>query len=776
MLIRNVLTRRAEAAMQHFMVFFLVLVLPCLASADGINGYLEYNYGTSKLNSSDISSTTSSKSTSLSQRYSLELDKSLTSTIRMSMGANAQLSGGDSELNGLTSHVTSSRVSPHIDLAYANGFFSGGTGFSRRIENSKSNEISSPTTYSDSYSTRLTWMPEDLPSINLVYSSFDNYDENHVSQDTNSKSLTFSSRYKPLKSLDLAYSGNNSTATNRLSGFETNSLSQSMRADYSDIFFKDRVVVSSSYNISTQKATATNNGATGTGGGSLLPPELVNSNIVSTFFTTTKSFESSADTPNFSGTNFLTSNPLPVDTVVLSSPSIPALPDRANLGVRFTLNQAVNIIRLLVTANTFTPNHVFTGADNTAVAAAFSGKIKVYSSTDGNSWTAVPSPPDIPFGLFSSRISPFQPTLAFELRLPNSVQATFMKIEIEPVGNILLSDGPLQKMSLASLELFLQNQTTVIPVGSSRTTNQVAGAYNLNLRARLWDIPTVTFDSGFTLNHNKPDSAPFSYRYSLSNGLGFYHIFSPTISTSGRVSRQDDINPSNNTSNSSNSLSLSLGATPLTTLSGSLNYSARQDKSDTTSKTSQSLSMFSSAELYRGVSLGLNVSGSMTSDNTGKKQQSVTSSMGINLVPHRVMSINIGASDLESWSSGGDTRADSKSSYNRSIDAAITYNPVQAIYLFGTVNIVAQSNQKTQTAQSIGGGWSPFRDGALQLNVSYREAIQPDGTTDKSFSNSAHLTIRPGMSLDISFLVSSSSGVTQKSDNQSLSSSFRASF
>jgi len=758
-------------------LLMLFLALPGPAAADGISGTLEYNYGASQSKSSDASGSTSSKSTSLSERYSLELDKSFTTTIRMSAGANVQTSSGDSETNGLTSHSTSSRISPHIDLGYANGFFSGAAGFSRRIEDSKSNGVSSVTNYADSYSSRLSWMPEDFPNLNLIYSSFDSYDESRLSQDNNSTSLTVSTRYKPLQSLDLNYSGNSTTSTNRLSGFKTDSLTQSVRADYNDIFFKDRIAVSSSYTIATQKSLATNNGAsTPSASSSLLPPVLVNSNIDTFFFTTTKSFDLSTDKPDFSGTNFRISNPLPGDSVVISSLTIPAIPDRTNLGMKFSLNQSVNIIRLLVSTSTFTPNHLFTATDNTAVASAFFGKIRVFTSSNGSSWTAVPNPPNITFNSFPSAIPPFLPTPAFELRLPSPVQANFIKIEIEPVGNILLSDGQLLKMSITSMELFLQDQNTIIPVGASRSSSQIGGAYNLNLRARLWDVPTVSFDSGFDLHHTKTDSSQFAYRYALSNGLSIYHVFSQTLSSSARLSRQDDINPAETSHASSNSLSVSLAATPLPTLSGTLNYSARQDKSSTTSKTSQSLNMSNSADLYRGVSLGLNVGGSLSSDNSGKEQRSMISSLGVNLLPHRSMSINIGVSDQESWAAGGDTKADSKSSYNRSLDATVTYNPVQAVYLFGTFNIIIQSQQKTQTAQSLGGSWSPFKDGALQLNVSYREGIQPDGTKDRTFSNSAHLTIRPGMSLDVSYLIASSVGVAQKSDNQSVSSSFRASF
>jgi hypothetical protein len=780
MLNRIALTCRAETAI----LFFLLLVLPCTASADGVNGYLEYNYGTSKNNSSDVTGSTSTKSTNLTQRYSLEINKSLTSTLNLAMGANAQFNTGDSETNGSTltdgptkSHSTSSRISPHIDLGYANGFFGGGASFSRRMEDAKSNGVSTPTTYADSYSTRLTWMPEDFPNLNLIYSSFDRYDENRVTQDTNSTSLTFSSRYKLLRSLELNYSGNHSTTTDRLSSFETDTLTQSLRADYNDIFFKDRVMVNSSYNVSTQRTTATNNGSSSS---QLLLTRVI---IGPFFYATTALTDLSASTPDFN--TAASSNALPAN-VVISAPTVPTN-NRVNLEMQVSFAGKVNIIRVLVSPTFFnsssrdlTTNLGMKADDYVKIGNVFANNnIKVYTSQNGSLWELW-APTAITFktvDIVNSATGATTTGPAFELQLQNTAKtATYIKVEILPVGNIILSDGPLQKLTVTSLEAYFQDQTTTIKPGTSRTSNQISGAYNLNLRARLWDVPTVTFDSSFDLNHTKSDTTPFAYRYSLSNGLSLYHVFTPTLSTSGRLSRQDSINPSDNTSDSSSSFSISLAATPLPTLNGTLNYSARQDKSDTTSKTSQSLGMSSSAELYRNINLGFNINGSLSSDNTGKEQQSVISSLGVNLVPHRTVSFNFGASDQENWSSGGDTRADSRTSYNRSIDATITYNPIQAVYLFGSINIVAQSHQKTQTAQSIGGAWSPFRDGALQLNISYREGIQADGTKDTTFTNSAHLTIRPGMFLDIAYLIATSAGVTQKNDVQSLSSTFRASF
>ena len=87
------------------------------------------------------------------------------------------------------------------------------------MEDAKSNGLATPTTYSDSYSGSLNWMPVDFPTFSLIYSSFDRYDENRTSLDTTTTSYTLSSRYKPLKSLDLSYAGNQTTTTDRVKVF-----------------------------------------------------------------------------------------------------------------------------------------------------------------------------------------------------------------------------------------------------------------------------------------------------------------------------------------------------------------------------------------------------------------------------------------------------------------------------------------------------------------------------------------------------------------------------
>src|SRR6185369_8103123 len=110
-------------------------------------------------------------------------------------------------------------------------------------------------------------------------------------------------------------------------------------------------------------------------------------------------------------------------------------------------------------------------------------------------------------------------------------------------------------------------------------------------------------------------------------------------------------------------------------------------------------------------SLSLTGGGSMASDTTGIDQKSLTVTSGLNMQPHRNLSINLSASDSRAWSS---TTGKAESfSTTQSGDLSVTFNPLPSIYLFGSYTINAQTSRKTQTARSIGGSWSPFRGGAL---------------------------------------------------------------
>ena len=753
-------------------VAVICLLMSCatIAAADGIGGYAEYNYSLLDSKLSDTNSTTKTKSSSLNQRYSLVLDKSIFPTLRLSATGNFETSNANNDIDSVTTTSTSSRINTNADLSYTNGIFNGGTGLSKRKETAKSNGVSTPALLSDTYNVRFGWKPDELPSLDIIYTRFNNYDENHSAIDTVASTATLSSRYKPYETLDMNYSANYTALNSKLNGSESQSLGQSLRTSYSDIFFKDRISLSSSYTIALQDTTTSNKG--NSSGNGVLPPTL--KSIDQLYFALTAISDNATITPPLGGPLNLNSTPT-VSGTVISDASLTTV--RNNIGLKSNFS-AVSIIRLPVVISVIA-GHTINALDYTNINNAFgldsgaTSKIKVYQSpsSDGANWQPLPVT-SITFGTMTN---PTTGVLSdgFEIRPATDIPATtLIKVEIESVRNVTINVF-VQKISLFVPEVYFQDTTiSSLKAGQSRSSSQMSGLFGMNLKTRLLTTPTLFYDIGFNLDHTKSDVQAFTYRYTVVNGLNLNHRLSQTLSTSARVAREDAVSPTAGAS-SSNSASISLSSQTLPTLSQSATYGFREESSAGISRISHSMNLSNSAELYRGIYLSLAGGGSTVTNSTGSNQKSLTVTSGLNLTPHKTVSINLSASDSENWASS--SGKPETSSATRTGDLSATYNPFPAIYLFGSYVINAQTNRKTQTAQSIGGSWSPFRGGALLLNTSYRENIDNSGSKDSAFVQGLRWNIRAGWYLDVSYLMSRNSVTTQKTDTQVFNAALRLS-
>ena len=749
----------------------MFLIAPAVAVAEGISGYAEYNYSLLDATTTDTTGITMTKNASFNQRYSLTLDKNVFPTLRLSAVGSFETNAADNDTDGQTSSASTSRINTTTDLSYSNGMFNGGGGFSRRQETSRANESPSSTIFFDSYNARFGWRPEDFPTLDLLYSTFNNYDEHRTAQDSTASTTTLGSRYKPHETTDMNYSATYSTLDSRLAGLESHSLNQSLRTTYSDTFFKERIGVSSSYTIATQETETRNNGGSATTGGELLP--LGQRTINQLFFATTAVSDIAATTPTLGGLQNLNSVTT-VSTTVISADTLS--PIRNNVGMKSSFS-AVNIIRMPVIITPIV-GHTISTQDYTDITSAFrlgtatTSRVKVYQSPafDGVNWKLLPAA-TITFGALSNPLTGVLND-GFEIRLGETLPpTTIIKVEIESVQSVAIN-AFIQKITLAAPEVYLQ-ETTPLKPGQSRSSSQLSGLYDMNLKARILNIPAIFYDVGFNLDHTKSDSQAFTYRYSIINGLSLNHRFSPTLGTSARLAREDGVDPVAG-ARWSNSASISLSAQPLPTLTQSVNYGFRQEADAGITKSTHSANLSNSAELYRGISLSLTGGGSMATDTTGSDQKSLTVTAGLNLQPHKNLSVNLSGSDSRAWSSGTDKPVSSSSTQTG--DLAITFNPLPNIYLFGSYTINAQTSRKTQTARSIGGSWSPFRGGALLLNTSYRENIDNSGNKDSTTVQSLRWNIRSGWFLDLSYLMSTDTTTTRTTDTQVFNTALRLSF
>lgn len=724
-------------------LFILLLAsLPIDAAADGISGSLEYNYGTFNTKNTDVTGTSKSKSTNFNQRYSLRLENALTTTLKLSAGTTIQQGKSWGETDGEDSTSTTTRIAPYASLAYANNMISAGGGFNRNKVSSKQNELSNPAKYTDTYNAYFNWKPEDLPTLSLLFTNLDAYDESRTAADLNSKSLFLSSRYKPLKNLELNYANMFTTTTNQLQGYEATSFSQSMMARYSDAFFANRVVLGTGYSISLQDSTLKNSGTSGE-----VPEQVA---ALGGFFAI------AAHTPGAEteqGALEQNRSIIDGDANILLTSANPPVNVGLNFGMRFDglLNPDVQIskIRVLVSSTDLSSDDDWSRKVN-LLETRFTWN--VYISDNNLDWTRVPFTSQA-FTLTDPVI--LRTARGFDINFAplSGNRLQYVKVVVSPAR---LDDTPplplLTNVAVVKLEAY--NLRALPQTGTSRSSSQTGGVFDLYLRARLLNVPLITYDLGYNLSHSQSDTSAFSYRYNVINGLSLSHQFNQVFSTAARLSREDSVSPG--TSSASNSFGVSLSATPLPTLSHTLSFSARQDLSPGLEKTSYSLSNSNSAELYRGVNVSLSLSGSMGSDNSGKEQQSTTGSFGVNLAPHKTMGINMSVSAGTSSVSGGG-RPDA-SSTTRSGDLSINYTPLPALYMYASSSVSNQTGLGTRTAISFGGGWSPFRDGTLKFNTAYNESLQEESKI-RTFSQTISWKIRQGTSFDTAYLYSVSSGI-----------------
>lgn len=88
-----------------------------------------------------------------------------------------------------------------------------------------------------------------------------------------------------------------------------------------------------------------------------------------------------------------------------------------------------------------------------------------------------------------------------------------------------------------------------------------------------------------------------------------------------------------------------------------------------------------------------------------------------------------------------------------------------------------EKNKDMVTTRNIGGTWSPFRDGALQLSFSYNEAYNSSANQkDRTIVPSMRWNIRGGSYLDMSYLYLKSTSVSQSSESRTFSSTLRFAF
>lgn len=232
-------------------------LLPAAAGAEGLRGFLELGYVTSDTQSTDAGNvTTSTKSSSILQRYNLSLDRMLYPTLRFTGGGTVDYTMTSAELNDTQLDTTLLKVSPFLDLTLGTPLYSAGLGYNRRQEIADTEGVGSSNIIHENYNAKLSLRPEGLPSLEFLYTRTNSYDSERAFQDVVLNSYNLGSRYKPVDQLELNYQGLYTDATDNLTRNNATVLTHTGRVTYNDQFWQDRVTLYANYNISSQETNS----------------------------------------------------------------------------------------------------------------------------------------------------------------------------------------------------------------------------------------------------------------------------------------------------------------------------------------------------------------------------------------------------------------------------------------------------------------------------------------------------------------------------------------
>jgi hypothetical protein len=699
-------------------LFLAASLVPGIASAEGISGYLDLGYSDLSSDSKDaLGNSSRTDSNSYTQRYNLLLSKTLYPYLRLYASGLFDKTDSTTITNGVWTDSTLTRVQPLVDLTLRSPVYTAGARYSRREETSTSSASPATTNISELYSGVLGLYPPDryLPSAELRVERSHVFDSEHVTQDVVRDFAGLTMNYTPTDTITMQYRPSYIVNNNLLSDLETRSMSQVGRVEYANSFFRNRVSFDTSYNITYNELTTS---VSGTG-------------ILDIGLVPFAGLSSIDDTPVDGA---LALNAALVDGNLTASagvnigmPSIIGGDTRErNIGLDFSLAQEVNKLRVWV---------------DRELPAVISGSFSwdIYTSSDNLNWSRYTTVTPATFGTFDTR---------FEITF-SSVRTRYIKVVVKPLSAAVQGASGFPDIFVTEIQAF-SSKSAEQARGKKTSSSQ---AYNFDGRALLLESANLYYNLSYFLSKSEPSS---EQRWILSNMLTASRRFSRVFSGSARAGREDFSEPSD--SGLAYIASASLDAVPLKTLRHNLSYSGRFEERTSGRTNINAVFLNNHAEIYQGVDLTASGGITFKDQETGEHVESTDLIGGASIQPHRRVNLSFNIDSSRSRSSGG--AAPPTSTWTRRTDETATYHPVDAIYLVAGMSTVATVST-TRRSQNYAFNWSPFFGGALQFAFAYTESLESE-------HNARSRTYGPSLTWKVtrtSFLTASYQDTLGKSDD-----------
>lgn len=705
------------------------------SGAEGISGYLEYNYNDTDSEFMDATGrSTKLQSDSFLQRYSITLDKKFFPNLGVLAGGFFDKQATNINLDGQESDTSKTTMRPFANIYLRTPLYFVEAGYNRNEEELKTTGASPSTTVREAYTTTAYWRPEGYPDARLQYSRNNNFDKEHRILDTTEDRLEFTTQYWPVKTVYLRYQGFIDEREDRLNGIMTKDVNHNGKVIYSDLFWRRRISVNSDYSFSTNETRI------GAGGGGDVGFRVFS----------LAGLSSNDDTPE---TDALASNPSLIDGNLSASAAI----DLGLLAGDATKPRNMGLD--LGTATEINTLYVFVDRDVTQVGDALSWRIS--TSGDNLNWTTPLPVSSAVFSAFFRR---------FEIRFAN-VTARYVKVVVSPLSAATPFATGFPNIFVTELQGELRRPAAEV-VGKQTATTHI---YNLGVRTLILEVPSLVYEFSYFLIARDPSATPSTYN--ISNGLSFQHQFSKIFSGRARVSREDSREKDG--TRTGYLYTAGVTAVPLDTLLHSLVFSGKNESIAGKTNTASSLFLYNNAKLYEGIDVSLGGGVSFAEDETGKKTDGTQVNASATLVPHSTVAINIIYNETATKATGGLNPGESTNS-TRGWEANASITPVRTVYLFGSYRIEDRDQGGIKSKRNIRNytaNWSPFPDGTLHLNFFYSETIRSeDDARERSIVPSLRWNMTPRSHLDLSYQWLKTDSAVQSTDNKIASATVRISF
>jgi hypothetical protein len=706
----------------------VLLLFPSAANAQGIfqgfSGLLEFNYSLISSKTTDaLGNTTKITTNTYNPRVTLSVNTNLFPKLNLNAGGvfekNISLSSGEQE----NTRTTLTRFRPYVYLTLTDPLYEASIGYNRREDTTKVTDTPHFTLISDDYLAILKWRPVGFPSIETQFERTNTYDERKEVQNTTRDYISLLSRYN-YEGLDVRYQGSYIDTNDKFNNVDTKDMIHSAWLSYSNSFFNRRVLLSTTYNINYEEVKTTTQG-TGTVGVQLFPLAGLSLND---------------DTVN---PITLGSNPALIDGNLGVSAGINiGLPPLAGdnrerqMGLDFFVATEVNQLFLWFDRDLSTATDVVNFFSSNALG------IRVYQSPDNLNWTQV-APVSVSLGQFQNR---------FEINFPG-VTARFLKVVTKPLQPFVPVASSFPDIFVTELQAFLNKP---VPGRKSRTT-RTSQNYYFDSKTRILDIPLLFYELGYYYTRIDPNG---QLRYTVSNGFSVNHRFSQVFSGRARVARENGEEQKEH--RTAWIYDASIEAIPLKTLVNRLVFSGRDETIGGKRNNNNSIILYNIAELYKGIEMNLNVGQNFSKDESGLRTDETDVQILATVIPSRTLNMTLDYKYSIIDQSGGENPIGSANRHTG--EFILSYNPFRTLFVVATIDVSAQTGQKTSVTQNYGFNWSPFPDGALQFRFFYNENLATTGIKERIINPGVRWYLTRRSYLDFSYQRNVNKSASQKTD------------